>query len=157
VKNDSILSADVKGDTLKGGDIDESTLTIGSAGSVNGLELRKISLVANGVVAEQELLNFKGLVLRGGCATSGDEDVILTPTVNDGEMTSVSVNGSGTVAAVNRNDFDVGETANVGGAGNQAVYEIRYVGGDGQSVQISLSAESSLPNNNCLITGFAAG
>jgi hypothetical protein len=127
---------------------------------VAGQTIRKISLVGSGVVGQQEILSLNGLVLTGGCAVSGVEDVIASTSVTGGEISSFGFDAStaANVAAVFDDNFIPGDTNELTPANTtDVVYETRYNGGDGRPVVVSLSTEDDTSGNNCVISGFAIG
>lgn len=128
------------------------------AAAVDGNTVTKIAInQGSGNVAEQVLYNAHGLILRGSC-NAGLENIIADTTVANSELSSVSDDALASAPFnVNDDDFDPGDNVEITPATpNDQVYNLRYLGADGEVVIGQLSTEGP-GNGTCELGGFVIG
>jgi hypothetical protein len=168
--NAAVQSADVRNNTLTGDDVDEATLQNVNAGSVGGLQVRKINFQVSYGTPPTVVLDLAGLQITAQCADFGDRlDVKAFTTKNGSSVAYFSgytggaddTNGFKDIASTEHLDreFDVGDQLQIDDAtpdfGQDSIGTLQYWNPDG-SVVVAHIAFDELPTG-CALTGIATG
>jgi hypothetical protein len=177
IRNSTIQSRDIGLNQVTGNDVRESTLqkvpsaasadsaqsaaTAGSAASLNGVRVLGIKH-RSGNVTNQVIFNAAGLQLLVTC-TGGDEEPIARTTVAGGEIAVISDDAANVDmdagglfhnlddAFSPGDNFDLRDAA----AGDDRMYQVQYLGGDGATVTAHLITDDDAGPNNCIVSGYA--
>jgi hypothetical protein len=167
-----VQSVDVKNEGLSGSDIAESTLQNVNAGTVGGLQMRKINFQVPFGTGPTTVLDLAGLQITAECQNFGDfldvkaftskdrasvfffagftDDADDTDTVHD-------INS----ASIRHGNFDIGDQLQIDNAtpffGNGAIGTLNYSAPDGSVVVAHLALDELHPGVGCALTGIATG
>jgi hypothetical protein len=185
IKNGSASGADVRDNSLKGADIDESSLgqvpsanTAGSAGSANtantansattaesvgGVSLRSFNYNVDNDGPATEILSFGGLTLTATCVLDV-LDLSAGSTVDNAELGSYTVEADEDAQAPQNTaysgDVDVGDSVDhVSDDEDEEVGSLRYTKPDGSGVSLEFhiwGGDSGLAGGRCAVNGVAS-
>jgi hypothetical protein len=169
-----VKGVDVVPDSLTGADVNESTLQGVDAGSVSGIEVRKIRFDVPYGTGPTVVLDFKGLKIAAECQNFGDYLDVKATTTKD--LASAYLFGVGTAGPDDSDAFrDIGGTQYYGGTfdtpdvinvDNQipkptsvphGIATLHYEAPDGSVVVVELALTGTNTTNGCTLTGMAFG
>lgn len=174
LRSNAVTGPKVRNNSLTGADVDEASLRGVKAGSVSGLQVRKIRYDApfNDVDPYTEVLNLGGLKITAACRAFGDNlDVKATTTKNLASIFVASTNtldpnDTDAFRDIDGEDFDQGQfqTTDVLEVDNNfphlgyGVGTIHYEAPDGSVVVVQLAlSDTSGASSGCTMTGVAIG
>ena len=175
VRNDNLTggglgSVDIANDSLSGLDIAESTLQNVNAGTVGGLQVRKINFQVPFGTGPTTVLDLAGLQITAECQTFGDVlDVKAFTSKNDASLyytamsasTADDTNAIKDIASDRLPDklFDVGSQFQIDNESppNNPNGTLHYWAPDGSVVVAHLALDRISDEGGCALTGIATG
>ena len=169
-----VQAIDVKNDGLTGDDIAEPTLQNVNAGTVGGLQVRKINFQVPFGTGPTTVLDLAGLQITAECQNFGDFlDVKAFTSKNDASAYYVGVSGSIVpgdafegIMSISRPEgrFDIGDqiqidnaTPGAQGTGDIATGTLNYSAPDGSVAVARLAFDTDGEHDTCALTGTAIG
>ena len=175
VTGGGLAGQDIAANALGGSDIDEGTLENVDAGTVGGLQIRKINFQVSTGTGPTTVLDLGGLQITAECQNFGDFLDVKAFTSKNNAIAlyfggnahlandTDGVQDIGSEEAANR-DFDVGAQLQIDNAspplGDEAIGTLTYSAPDGSVVVAQLALdEIRTPTGfvGCALTGYAVG